>query len=107
MNNFSLFEQNLGSLHPAILRSVSEAKSIASHLFFVKIHFGSLPALLLRNTEHYDKVIVKTHSAMIFSHLRKPQLFALLLGILMLNPKNLAFIEDLTWPPPKPLSLVR
>ena len=91
MNNFSLFEQNLRSLHSAILRSVSGAKAIALHLFFIKIHFGSLPALLLRNAEHCNRVIVKTHSAMVFSHLRKPQLFALLLGIPMLNPKNTGF----------------
>ncbi len=91
MKNFSLFEQNLGLLHSAILRSISGAKAIALHLFFIKIHFGSLPALLLRNAEHCNRVIVKTHSAMVFSHLRKPQLFALLLGIPMLNPKNTGF----------------
>jgi hypothetical protein len=91
MNNFSLFERNLGSLHSAILRSVSGAKAIASHLFFVKIHFGSLPALLLRNSKHCNKVIVKRHSAMEFSHLRKPQLFILPLGIPTLNPTNTGF----------------
>jgi len=91
MNNFSFFERNLGSLHSAILRSVSGAKTIASHLFFVKIHFGSLPALLLRNAAHSARVIVKTHSAMEFSHLRKPLFFALLLGIPMLNHTNTGF----------------
>jgi hypothetical protein len=91
MNNFSLFAQNFGLLHSAILRSVSGAKVIALHLFFVKIHFGSLPALLLKNATHCNRAIVKTRSAMVFSHLRKPQLFALLLGIPMLNPKNTGF----------------
>jgi hypothetical protein len=91
MNNFSLFKKNLGSLHSAILRSVFGAKAITSHLFFVQIHFGSLSALLLRNAEHCDRAIVKMRSAMVFSHLRKPQLFALLLGILMLNAKNIGF----------------
>jgi hypothetical protein len=91
MNNFSLFERNLGSLHSAILRSISGAKAITSHLFFVKIHFGSLPALLLKNAKHCNRVIVKTHSVMEFSHLRKPQLFALLLGIPTLNPQKTGF----------------
>ena len=91
MNNFSLVAPNLGLLHSAILRSVSGAKAIASHLFFVKIHFGSLPALLLRNAAHSARVIVKTHSAMGFSHLRKPLLFALLLGISTLNHTNTDF----------------
>ncbi len=54
----------------------------------VKINFGFLPALLLRNTTHSARVIVKTHSAMEFSHLKKPLLFALPLGIPMLNHTN-------------------
>jgi hypothetical protein len=91
MIKFSLFGQNLGSLPLGILRSVSGAKAIASHLFFVRIHFVSLPALLLRNAELCNRAIVKTHSAMVFSLLRKPQLFALLLGIPMLNPRNTGF----------------
>ncbi len=91
MNNFSLFEPNLGLLHSAILRSISGAKAIASRLFFVKIHFGSLPALLLRNAAHSARGIVNTHSAMEFSHLRKPLLFALLLGIPTLYHMNTGF----------------
>jgi hypothetical protein len=91
MNNFSLFEQNLVLLLLAILRSVSGAKAIASRLFFVKIHFGSLPALLLRNATHSTRVIVKTHSAMEFSHLKKPLLLALPLGIPTLNHTNTGF----------------
>ncbi len=91
MNNFSLFERNLVSLPLAILRSVCGAKVIASRLFFVKIPFGSLPALLLRNAAHSARVIVKMHSAMEFSRLKKPLLFALPLGILTLNHTNTGF----------------
>ena len=67
----SLFAQNLESWHWAILKSVSGVKAIASHLFFVRIPFVSILALLLKNTAHCDKAIAKTLSAMAFSRPKK------------------------------------
>ena len=55
----SLFAQNLESWHWAILKSLSGVKAIALHLFFVKIPFISLLALLMKNAARCDKAIAK------------------------------------------------
>jgi hypothetical protein len=75
----------------AILKSVSGVKAIASHLFFVKIPFVSLLALQLRNAVPCDRAIAKRRSAMVFSHPKRLQLFALLLVTPTLILKNIDF----------------
>jgi len=75
----------------AILKSAPGVKAIALHRFFVKILLVSYLALLLKNAVSCDKAIAKTHSAMVFSRSTKQQLFALLLVIPTLIPKNIGF----------------
>jgi hypothetical protein len=75
----------------AILKSAPGVKAIASYLFFVKIPFISLLALLLKNGDLCNKAIAKTLSVMVSSRLMKQRLFALLLVTPTLIPKNIGF----------------
>jgi len=89
-NISSLFAQNQGLWHLAILKNAPGVKAIALHLFFVKIPCVSLLALLLKNTVPC-KATAKTRSAMVFSRPTKQRLFTLLLVTPALIPKNIGF----------------
>jgi hypothetical protein len=75
----------------AILKSAPGVKVIASYLFFVKIPFVSILALLLKNADPCNKAIAKTLSVMVSSRPMKQRLFTLLLVTLTLIPKNIGF----------------